>query len=138
MVTKEQTTVVYPIPLPVTDLQVIKRRQHDTQFCGARRGQPGSMSRVRRSACVVLPIRTGPQCARETGNLPGVQSIDNTYGSGVAATRSRLRRITKEGDDMQQELSTGGLIVVSKASPRWKDWRGRQAYKYRFAGRSGK
>ena len=42
--------------------------------------------------------------------------------------------ITEEGDRMFQEVASGGLVWVSPKSPRWTDWRGRQAYKYRFGG----
>jgi hypothetical protein len=39
---------------------------------------------------------------------------------------------------MQQQISTGGLVVVNQGGQRWKEWRGRQAYKYRFSGNASR
>lgn len=67
-----------------------------------------------------------------------MQNIGNPYGLGVAAMASRRGDIAKEGDDMQQQVSTGGQIEVNQDGQRWKEWRGRQAYKYRFSGNAVK
>ena len=35
---------------------------------------------------------------------------------------------------MYQVSTNGGRFWISKDGVRWHDWRGRQAYKYRFGG----
>lgn len=47
---------------------------------------------------------------------------------------TRLEQITEEGERMYLR-TLDGLVWVSETAPYWKDWRGRQAYRYLIAAR---
>jgi len=47
---------------------------------------------------------------------------------------TRMDSITEEGEPMYVQ-TLDGTFWVSETAPYWKDWRGRQAYKYMVAAR---